>query len=125
MLECFRSHLVGLHLFVPPLVLRPGERPVARPVARLWAAEADSGITNLRHHTVELCEFDRLLLRFLDGRHDRAALTEELARLAAAGVFTPTWEGQPLRDPVRLRGLLAEWLEPALGRLARNALLIG
>src|SRR5262249_60583058 len=36
MLECFRSHLVGLHLFVPPLVLGPGARPVGRPVAPLW-----------------------------------------------------------------------------------------
>jgi SAM-dependent methyltransferase len=125
LLECFRSHLIGLHLFVPPLVLGLSERPVARPVARLRAAEADPWITNLLHRVVPLGDFDRLVLRFLDGRHDRAALTEELARLAAGGAFTAVWEGQPLHDPVRLRGLLGEWLEAALGRLARSALLIG
>jgi methyltransferase-like protein len=124
LLQCYLSNLVELHLHVPPFVLEVGERPVASPLARLQAEEGPR-VTNRRHRNVPLSPLDRLVLQHLDGRHDRAALLDRLAGLAADGTLGIEQDGRTLKDPARAREVLGEALGPALGRLAGSALLIG
>lgn len=52
-----------------------GLRPVASPLARMQAAEGTL-VATLRHVRIELPEFERAVLRVLDGTRDRGALVE-------------------------------------------------
>jgi hypothetical protein len=51
----------------------PGLRPVASPLARMQAAESPL-VATLRHLRVEVPDFERAVLRTLDGTCDRAVL---------------------------------------------------
>jgi SAM-dependent methyltransferase len=73
LLRLYSRGLVELHACASAFVAAAGERPAASPLARLQA-EAAAVVTNLRHGLVPLDEQERLVLRHLDGRRDRAAL---------------------------------------------------
>jgi methyltransferase-like protein/SAM-dependent methyltransferase len=122
LLQCYLAGLVELHAHAARFPLAPGERPVASPLARLQAA-GSSTVTNLCHRTVGLNEFERQLLRRLDGTQDRAAVLDSLAEAVRAGELTIEQEDGPVRDVARARELMAAALEPTLERLARFALL--
>ena len=118
------DELVELHVYTPPMMLTVSERPKASPVARLQAQESRR-VTNLRHERVRLDSLDRYLLRYLDGRHDLAALVEQLiAGPLASGDLVVQGEDGPLRDPARLRETLTEGVAKRLRWLAKAALLI-
>jgi methyltransferase-like protein len=123
-LSCALSNLVALYVIEPQIATEPGERPAATPLARLQAG-ADEPVISLRHLGVKLEEFERLVLRLLDGTRDRAALVEELARQAGEGDFEIQHEGRPVDDPAAVRAFLTEATDAALRRLAGNALLVG
>jgi methyltransferase-like protein/2-polyprenyl-3-methyl-5-hydroxy-6-metoxy-1,4-benzoquinol methylase len=120
----YSDSLMELHAYVPALALRVGDRPQASSVARLQAQ--DSGrVTNLRHERVRVDDFDRYLLRHLDGSRDRAALLHALlAGPVADGTLTVQKNGKSDRDNAPIEDLLAEELERRLAWLARAALLV-
>lgn len=122
MLRCFLSDLVDLHVRPPRFAAEPGEQPVSSPLARIQAREVDR-VTNLRRRTVELGEFDRLVLGLLDGSRDRQAVLEALRGLVARDELTISDGEQPIRDPAKINEILAAELEPSLRRLAGLALL--
>jgi len=104
MLKSFCAGVVELHVLGPAFVIEPGAWPQASPVARLQAARG-AHVTNMRHEIVGIKDADRLLLSLLDGSLQRAAI--------AAQAFS----GQPPADA-------AAALDEALGRFARQALLV-
>lgn len=110
LLRCYTRHVLGLHLWRFPVSTRPGERPVASPLARLQA-EAASRVTNLVHQEIELSPPARTLLRLLDGSRDRAALARALA-------------DDPASDPRGQDSTPEERLERGLRWLALNGLLV-
>ena len=99
----------------------PGERPLASPLARL-KAESDARITNLCLRHVEVSDFDRLVLRLLDGDHDRGAIVESLQEAVTNDTFTIQRGDEPVRDPEQVRDVLGEGVEASLERMARLAL---
>lgn len=123
LLQCWMGGLVEAHVHVLPFVLNVSERPIASPLARVQA-EGDGLLTNLRHWSVKLDDFDRLMLRQLDGSRDRSAILDALAALVDDGMLTLERDGRTLRG-VDARPLLEQALIPALQRLAQSALLIG
>jgi methyltransferase-like protein len=126
LLRCYTSaatNLVELHRCPPQFTLEPGERPCASPLARLQAAQGGE-VTNLRHETVRLADFDRHLLRHLDGRRDRAALLDALEGLAARGELQVQQDGKPVRERPRVWECLGQGLEQQLPALARQALFV-
>jgi methyltransferase-like protein len=97
------------------------ERPVASPLARLQATASDRA-TNLRHESVALDTFSRLLVQNLDGQRNRDELVERL--LAAAAQGTLQLESPELaNDHGRLRAMLSQAVDRALPKLAATALL--
>jgi methyltransferase-like protein len=122
--QCYLSTLMEFHLHEVPFVVDVRERPMASPLARLQAA-AGTEVTNRRHRIPKLTEFDRLVLRHLDGTRDRAALRDVLADLVARGAFSIEHDHQPVQDAEKVRAILDEWLEVSLQRLARGAFLVG
>jgi len=104
--------LVELHACPPCCAARPGERPLASPVARLQLRRGP-GVTTLRHTTVTVEGLlERQLLLLLDGTRDRAKLLAELTEFARSHALRP---GAPID---------AAELERALDKLARLALLV-
>jgi SAM-dependent methyltransferase len=124
LLRLHMSNLVALHVFEPRFTLEPCQRPIASPVARLQA-EGDTRVVSLRSHNVDLDEFDGLVLRLLDGTRDRTAIVSGLADWVADGTFEVRKGDRPLDDPALVRSVLDEALEPALRRLAGQALIVG
>jgi methyltransferase-like protein len=96
---------------------------VASPVARLQAAEGVP-VANLRHLLTELDDLDHVVLPYLDGSRDRAALLEVLIEAVLNGELNMERDGKPLRDRDIIRELLTNSLEPCLQRLATGALLV-
>jgi methyltransferase-like protein len=123
LLRCYLAGLVELHTRVAPCATVAGERPVASPLARLQA-ERQARVTNLLHRAVVLEDADRLLLGLLDGTRDRRMLVDTLATTVVDGRFRIERDGATLDDPPAVRGLFADWLDPALRRLASAALLV-
>jgi methyltransferase-like protein/SAM-dependent methyltransferase len=123
LLQCFGSNLVSLHVYPPRPASEPGEYPLASPLARL-EAEISPRVTTLLHRHVELGEFERLLLRHLDGTRHRTGLLDALERLIADDEFTIYQGDEPIRDTVKVREILADGLEVHLRGLARQGLLV-
>lgn len=87
-----------------------GRLPVASPLARMQANEADT-VTTYRHGRVEVPAFERVVLPLLDGTRDRSALVAAMSGRAI--------EGEATLDGAALAGRCEE----ALDWLACNALL--
>ena len=64
-----------------------------------------------RHRLVELSDFDRVVLRHLDGTLDRAALLELLASEVARQTLTIHLEGQLVQEAGQARDILRQALE--------------
>jgi methyltransferase-like protein len=115
-LQCAMGHLVGVHVAPGPCTARAGGRPVASPLARMQASVGER-VTNLRHFTVNLLDFDRAILPWLDGTRDRAAILVLVGDAVDRGDIS-TDGGAP--DSPDLEAAL----ETSLRRLAGAALLL-
>jgi methyltransferase-like protein/SAM-dependent methyltransferase len=122
LLDCYCTDLLELSVMSLGVVSKVSQLPVARTLARHQARSGNS-VTNLWHGNVPLNDFQRNLLVLLDGRHDRAQLTEEFARMAASGAMRVMDAGQPTSDPARVREMLARSIDETLNQLAAAALL--
>jgi hypothetical protein len=117
------DRLVELHSYVPRLVTRASERPVASPWAR-YLAQQSCDVTNLRHENVELTERERYLLRQLDGSRDRTTLLDDLDELRAKRRLAIERDGALVQDAQEAREIMAADMEHDLGVLAQAALLV-
>jgi methyltransferase-like protein len=115
--------MVEVRLRPSALAARAGEQPRASALARYQAA-ADQPLCSLRHSTVTLDPFDRLVLQQLDGTRGRPALLDVLAGLVASGALTAEQGGAAVRDPAVVREALRHALDASLDRIARGALLV-
>lgn len=123
LLQFHLSNAVALRTWSPPLILSDGERPSASPLARLQA-ERDEPVVNLRHENGDPSDLDRIVLPLLDGTRDRAALREAVVASVLEGrLGIQDDAGAPLRDPARVREVVAASLDESLERLAAACLL--
>lgn len=127
LLSCYVSaptNYLTLNLNPIRFALTISNRPVASPLARLQA-DTSNRVTSLAHEIVALEEFDRQLVRHLDGNRDRAALLSALSDLVKNGELFVEEEGKLVTEIERVRNLLDQVLDQRLSALARNALLMG
>jgi methyltransferase-like protein/SAM-dependent methyltransferase len=123
LLRSFLADLVELHVRPPRFAAKAVECPLASPLARLQSAEGER-VTNLRRRTCFLDEFDRVVIKQLDGTRDRAEVLAAIRRSIDAGDFTIYDGERPIDDPAVIDAILAEQLEPRLQKLAGLALLV-
>ncbi len=116
------ASIVDMHTLEFRFAAEPGDRPTASPIARLQA-ESQGNVVNLRHRLVLLSEFDRLVIRQLDGRRDFEAVLGAVEAAILAGQFTIHQDNQPITDPSQIRPILRRSIPPSLQRLASFALL--
>ena len=84
MLACAMASLVELHTYLPPIAARPGESPLASPLA-CWQAAAGKVVVDLRHRSVQLDSLSAAVLALLDGNRDRSGLCDAIAEQISAG----------------------------------------
>ncbi len=113
LLDGYLNHLLTLHTHQAEFTLTPSERPVGYSVARYQAA-TQSRVTSVRHQEIPIPEFERAVLRLLDGTRDHAAVTDTIARAIEAGEVPAPSDAWPLADHV----------ETAIKQLAQAALLV-
>jgi methyltransferase-like protein/2-polyprenyl-3-methyl-5-hydroxy-6-metoxy-1,4-benzoquinol methylase len=109
LLKSLAVDLVELSRYPSRFTTQVNDRPCASAVARLQVTHNGS-ITNQRHETVELSEFERCLLLHLDGQHTHADLAYILA-----DTLGPVREGAP--TPI-------ETVKQGLHDLGRAAMLV-
>jgi hypothetical protein len=117
------TSLVEFWIDQPRFAAEAGARPTASGLARRQAATG-SRVATLRHETAQLGDFERQVLRLLDGTRDRADLADELVALALNGELTVERDGRPVRGAAELRPIVTQALDAQLTALARNALLV-
>jgi methyltransferase-like protein len=123
-MQCYLAKLVELHLNPPRFRIDPGPRPVAFPLARIQAADGLDRVSTLRHRTVLIGEFERLLLPMLDGTRGTGELANEALAAVQRGAFAIEKKGRKLTDAGEARAVMEESVPIALNRLAQSALLV-
>lgn len=123
-LQCYEADLMELHAYPPAFVRDISERPRTTSLLRCQAA-AGPRVTNLRHRLVDLPPFDRAVLLHLDGSHSRQDLVALLVDDVRTSKLQANTKDGSRPTPDAIPGILEKSLEPALTRLALNALLIG
>jgi hypothetical protein len=79
LLQMFFAGVVGLHRMIPQLVSKPGDRPLATPLARLQARDQDWA-TNQWHSRVVLTPTQRAILEHLDGETSRGDIKRAIGK---------------------------------------------
>lgn len=122
LLQCAVAGIVELRARSFAIQLEVPARPEAYAVARA-EARTRSLVTNLRHESISLDEFNRQLLLRLDGEHDVAMLVDEFAGLVADNTLSIKQSGVEVRDPASVREVMRNAVPEALAGLARAALI--
>ena len=123
-LACYTADLVELHVRKADFVTDISERPMASALAREQAPHGRR-VTNQRHESINLDEFNRHMLRLLDGSRDRTTILEDLMKLVVGGALVVQQEGKQVKEGDSLRNILAEALDMSLPAVAKSALLVG
>jgi len=123
-LQSFCAGLVDLQLTPPAFTTTPSEKPTGYSIARLQA-DSSNMVTNARHEMVTLNEFDRQVLRTLDGKNNQNSIHKILMDLIAKGVLVARENDQPIQDQDRIRWVLERQFPASLDRLCKLALIVG
>jgi methyltransferase-like protein/2-polyprenyl-3-methyl-5-hydroxy-6-metoxy-1,4-benzoquinol methylase len=127
-LNFYLNKLVELSVYPPQFTLVINDYPVASPIARLQSQQGKL-VTNLRYEVLELNLMTRLIIRHLDGSHDRVALAKMLHHHIEMGelILYRDEEKQSLLqvEAEELTSYLAMQVKQSLHYLANQAFLIG
>lgn len=123
LLRCFATTHVELAVAPTWPELRAAEFPRTTRLAR-WQAGQSNRLTNLWHKSTVVSDLQRHIVKHLDGCHDRAALIESAAEAVTKQSLVLREHGQAVKDPARVREILAEMLEGNLQDLAMKGLLM-
>lgn len=121
--NCVANGLLEITSSPDGFVTYISERPLASRLARI-AAHAGNRITSRRHELIDIDDATRNLLPYLDGRHDRKALLQELIEAVDRGDVSILVGGLPATRGEKVVHLLEMALNQSLQKLATNALLI-
>jgi len=124
LLRLFLADFLDLHVRPPRPAAEPAERPVGSPLARRQAASG-STVTSLLRRRVELDELARAVLLELDGTRDEEEVLAAVVARVCSGALELSDASGPVREEGVARALLAGEIRPAIGRIARLALLVG
>ena len=124
LMQCYLGNLIELIQHPPRFSLEPSHRPRAFAMARVQAADGLDRVSTLRHRTIILGDFDRLILAMLDGTRTHEQLIEGALAAIGRDEFSIQKKGQSVTDPKEARQVIADSLPAVLQQLARAALLI-
>jgi methyltransferase-like protein/predicted O-methyltransferase YrrM len=100
------------------------EKPITSAVARRQA-ERGEVVTTARHESFQAPDFEREVLRHLDGTRDHPAIASKLMERVKEGILKVAQDGKPVTDPTASEPLVAAALGDVLTRLWWYSLLLG
>ncbi|MDC0935962.1 class I SAM-dependent methyltransferase [Pirellulales bacterium] len=124
LLACYHRDVVRVYGTAPVFFPQVSERPVASPVARLQAG-GDSRVTNREHRSIGLGEFDRFVLRHMDGTRNRDAILAALCEGARSGKLKLKTDLADLAHDAKLIAALGRSFDDRAEYLAGSGFLIG
>jgi len=124
LMQCYLADLVQLIQYPPRFVLEPSQKPRAFAMARFQAADGLDRVSTVRHRTIILGDFDRMILAMLDGAHSREQIVEEALGAVSRGEFSIQKQDEAVTDMREAREVIADSLPIVLQRLGRAALLV-
>lgn len=115
----------GVNLSQPPenYVLQPSAMPVVSPLARAQSLRQSWGV-NRRGQTVHFDIPMRLIMQYLDGTNDHAALIGHICRHIDSGELSLQHDGKAFSDASQRDTLLEQLIEDLLQKLGHTALLV-
>jgi methyltransferase-like protein/2-polyprenyl-3-methyl-5-hydroxy-6-metoxy-1,4-benzoquinol methylase len=127
LLEFYLKKIVELSIYPPQFTLNITKHPIASKIARLQSQQGKS-VTNLRCEVFTLDFATRLILRHLDGKHERAALINILQKSIKKGDVL-LYKGKEKQAPMdvnaeELHQYIANQVEEILQSLAKKAFLV-
>ena len=123
LLDLFANGGLALRGVGRPLTNRVSDRPTTSPLVRRQAAAGAPEATNLRHETSLLENYDRQILRHLDGEHTVSDLVERVVEAALQGELDVRRDGDPIASAAELREIFAEALPIRLEHHRQQGLL--
>jgi SAM-dependent methyltransferase len=124
LVQCIAMGLIQLHSDEDAFVTHISEFPRASTLASVQSLKSET-VINRRHKPVKLDQVTQNLLPYLDGKHDRAALLQELSTAVSEGRLSILVNGLPATRGEAVTDILRKSLDDSLLLLASNALLIG
>ncbi len=113
MLRCALTDLVDLQTRPARFAREVAARPLASRLARLQALSTDR-VVNLCRMSVNVDDFDRLLLGLLDGTRTRSELLEAVEAAVAADDFSVYHNDQRVSDPATVAEALRAQVDAVL-----------
>lgn len=123
MIRCYSTMHIELTAHPSGFTLERSDRPRTSALAR-YQAKRGNRVTNRRHENLALNDLQRHIVQMLDGKTDRAAITDQLVGLVKNNVLVVHDNGQQVLDEARIQPIMARALEQSLSELAPHALLI-
>jgi methyltransferase-like protein len=113
-----------------PMITDVSERPLASKLVRYQAQHnAKLGpvnwVSNLINKMVAISEADAFLIRYLDGKHDKASIKEKIFEHFEKKELVANFEGGPITDVTKQKEIASEFVEIGLKNLLKNMILIG
>ncbi len=118
----YRSGAIKALLDPPAFPPKPGQYPVASPLARLQIEEGWESLSNLFAEQVSLGPVAYKLLYYLDGEHDAQGLGEIMQQWVAEGLLRPPPEA--MRDGRLEPAVLSRQIDSLLRHFAGQGLLL-
>ena len=122
MLQCYSRGVIECHSVPDAFQNAVAERPLASALAR-HQATLQAKITNLRHETLTIDEFNRHLLALLDGERNAEQLVAVLSEYAAQGKINIQMNQLQVTEPGQIRAHLTTAVSEMLPRLAKAGVL--
>ncbi len=123
LLDLAGKDYIDFRLAAPGLAVVVSGKPEASPLARLQARRG-SLVTNLRYESVEIDDFQRDLLQFLDGTRTREDLVNMLLHSLAERGARIHEGGEEIQEPERRRELVITLLGDGLELIRKAGLLV-
>ena len=112
-------NFIDLNSIEPATSPELGEQPTATPLVR-YQAQRGGPVTNRRHRSIPVNEFDRRVLEQLDGNHTKEDLRKLVTDLIKNGTLTVT---KPANGEVEVNDLINKSIHESLSRFKQSNLL--
>jgi hypothetical protein len=114
---------IELSLRPLPAARQASDKPKVPALVRMQAA-SDGILTNLRHQTIRIGDFEKFVVPMLDGTKTKKEIVTALQDLAQKQQLQIRENNILVVDPEKVKTILEKQLEQALFILAMNSLLI-
>lgn len=109
----------------PTFIPTASAMPRISNLARVQLEAKQGWVTNEVHDRINLSPLDMYSMKYLDGKHNKEQVLDELVKHVGSGELKVNKDDKPVTEPKAVRELITPYLEHCLVAYANNALLVG